>query len=196
MLAELTIDRVLALAPLPRGSLSKEGRGLAGLSLFDWRVVGKAGSAAAVSAVVRGLVAEEGGRPAASVFGSSVKVLMRAPALANGAISHALDYDDKHFTHIGQLSVGVAPAALAIGEAADATAAAMRDAFLFGAEAACRVGVVLGRAHHERGFHQAATARMRCLTRWSRRANARLSPPIRSSGSRCAPIRAGCACAT
>jgi 2-methylcitrate dehydratase PrpD len=158
MLAQQTMDRVLALAALPRESLSEQGRVLAGFSLFDWLVVGKAGSAEPVSAVVRGLVVEEGGRPAASLFGSPVKVPVRAAALANGAISHALDYDDTHFAHIGHLSVGVAPAALAMGEAVDATAAAIRDAFLVGAEAACRVGVVLGRAHYERGFHQTATA--------------------------------------
>jgi 2-methylcitrate dehydratase PrpD len=107
---------------------------------------------------VRALVADDAGRPAASVFGAAVKVPARAAALTNGTISHALDYDDTHFAHIGHLSVGVAPAALAVGEAVDATAAAVRDAFLVGAEAACRVGVVLGRAHYERGFHQTATA--------------------------------------
>jgi 2-methylcitrate dehydratase PrpD len=158
MLAEQTMDRVLALAALPGDSLSDEGRALATLSLFDWLAVGKAGSAEPVSAVVRGMVVDEGGRPAASVFGAAVKVPVRAAALANGAISHALDYDDTHFAHIGHLSVGVAPAALAMGEAVDATGAAMRDAFLVGAEAACRIGIVLGRAHYERGFHQTGTS--------------------------------------
>jgi 2-methylcitrate dehydratase PrpD len=158
MLAGQTMNRVLALAALPGGSLSPEGRAMARLSLFDWLAVGRAGVAEPVGAIVRGLVVDEGGRPEASVFGSAVKVPARAAALANGAISHALDYDDTHFAHIGHLSVGVAPAALAIGEAVDASAAAVRDAFLVGAEAACRVGVVLGRAHYERGFHQTATA--------------------------------------
>ena len=158
MLAEQTMDQVLALAALPGDSLSEAGRALATFSLFDWLAVGKAGSGEPVGAVVRGLVVDEGGQPAASVFGAAVKVPVRAAALANGAISHALDYDDTHFAHIGHLSVGVAPAALATGEAVEATAAAVRDAFLVGAEAACRVGVVLGRAHYERGFHQTATA--------------------------------------
>ena len=158
MLAQQTMDRVLALAALPGENLSQEGRAMATLSLFDWLAVGRAGAAEPVGAVVRGLVVDEGGRPAASVFGANIKLPVRAAALANGTISHALDYDDTHFAHIGHLSVGVAPAALAVGEAMDATAAAVRDAFLVGAEAACRIGVVLGRAHYERGFHQTATA--------------------------------------
>ena len=158
MLAEQTMGRILELAALEAGRLSENARALATLSLFDWLVVGKAGAGEPVSALVRDLVAEEAGRPAASVFGSAVKVPVRAAALANGAISHALDYDDTHFAHVGHLSVGVYPAALAVGELVNAPAAAVRDAFLVGAEAACRIGVVLGRGHYERGFHQTATA--------------------------------------
>jgi 2-methylcitrate dehydratase PrpD len=78
--------------------------------------------------------------------------------LANGAISHALDYDDTHFAHIGHPSVAVLPAALAVAEALDAPAAAVLDALLVGAEASIRIGVTLGRPHYDRGFHQTATA--------------------------------------
>lgn len=92
------------------------------------------------------------------MVGSPVKVPACAAALANGTISHALDYDDTHFADVGNLSVGIMPAALALGEALDASAAAVRDAFLVGAEAACRIGTVLGRRHYDRGFHQTATA--------------------------------------
>jgi 2-methylcitrate dehydratase PrpD len=158
MIAEHTMPKLLALAALPGASLSAEGRTLAALSLFDWLVVARAGAGEPVSAIIRGFVADEGGRPEASVVGSAIKVPARAGALANGTISHALDYDDTHFAHIGHLSVGIMPAALATGEAMNASAAAIRDAFLIGAEAACRIGMVLGRKHYERGFHQTATA--------------------------------------
>ena len=151
------MERVLALAATPAERLPQEALRLATLSLFDWLAVGLAGVGEPVGALVRGLVEDEAGRPAASVFGGE-KVPARAAALANGTISHALDYDDTHFAHIGHLSVGIYPAALAVGEAVDAGAAAVRDAFLLGAETACRVGVVLGREHYERGFHQTATA--------------------------------------
>ena len=83
---------------------------------------------------------------------------LRAAALVNGAISHALDYDDTHFAHIGHPSVAVLPAALATAEAVDAPASAVLDALLLGAEASIRVGVALGRPHYDRGFHQTATS--------------------------------------
>jgi 2-methylcitrate dehydratase PrpD len=54
----------------------------------------------------------------------------RAAALANGAASHALDYDDTHFAHVGHPSVTVLPAALAV--AVDAPASAELDALLIG----------------------------------------------------------------
>jgi 2-methylcitrate dehydratase PrpD len=158
MIAEYTLPKVLALAALPDESLSKAGRALAAMSLFDWLVVARAGAQEPLSHIIRAYVMDESGRADASVVGASVKAPARAAALANGTISHALDYDDTHFAHIGHLSVGVMPAALAVAEAVGAPATAVRDAFLVGAEAACRIGMVLGRKHYERGFHQTATA--------------------------------------
>ena len=158
MIAEVTTSRILELASLSRDLIPARARAIARLSLFDWSVVACAGVREPLSRIVRDFVLDEAGRSAATLVGSAVKVPPRAAALANGTISHALDYDDTHFAHIGHLSVAIMPAALAIGESVGASAAAACDAFLIGAEAACRIGMVLGRGHYERGFHQTATA--------------------------------------
>src|SRR5262249_14313651 len=136
---------LLAIAAIPPEQIPSRPRRLAEFSLLDWIAVARAGSGQKVAAIIRGLVEEEGGTPVASVVGNSRRLPARAAALANGTISHALDYDDTHFAHIGHLSVGIYPAALAAGESVGASAAAVRDAFLLGAEAACRIGMVLGR---------------------------------------------------
>jgi 2-methylcitrate dehydratase PrpD len=107
---------------------------------------------------VRALAAEEAGAPQASALGLPARVPARAGALVNGATSHALDYDDTHFLHIGHPSVVCAPAALAAAEQAGATGRAFIDAYLIGFELSCRLGDWLGRAHYEAGFHQTATA--------------------------------------
>ena len=130
---------------------------MARFSLFDWLVCGRAGVAEPLALILRGYVGAEGGLPVASVFGGA-PAPARAAALVNGATSHALDYDDTHFAHVGHPSVGIYPAALAVGEEVGATAAAVADAFLIGAEASVRIGMVLGTAHYNRGFHQTATA--------------------------------------
>ena len=79
-------------------------------------------------------------------------------ALVNGTLSHALDYDDTHFAHIGHPSVVVVSAALAVAQARGASMSDMIDAALVGAEASVAAGLWLGRAHYQIGFHQTATA--------------------------------------
>ena len=127
------------------------------LSLLDWMTCGIAGTSEPLAVKLRRLAAGEGGQPLAAVLGG-MRVPPRMAALVNGATSHALDYDDTHFAHVGHLSVGIYPAALAIAEMQDASAEEMITAFLLGAEGAIRVGMTLGRAHYNHGFHQTATA--------------------------------------
>ena len=142
---------------MPATDIPASARQMARFSLFDWLVCGRAGVAEPLALILRGYVGAEGGLPVASVFGGA-PAPARAAALVNGATSHALDYDDTHFAHVGHPSVGIYPAALAVGQEVGATAAAVADAFLIGAEASVRIGMVLGTAHYNRGFHQTATA--------------------------------------
>ncbi len=128
------------------------------LSLMDWAACGIAGRDEPVAGMLRGLATEDGGTPEASVIGGPVRLPARAAAWVNGATSHALDYDDTHFAHIGHPSVAVIPAALAVAQGTGATGAALLEAALLGAEASIRIGVWLGRDHYQAGFHQTATA--------------------------------------
>ena len=153
-----SIDHLIQLALLPTKSITANARHFATLSLFDWIVCGRAGASQDLSKIIRQYVSEDAGRKSATVFGGKLKLPARAAALVNGTISHALDYDDTHFAHIGHTSVGIYPAAVAVGEEMKAKASAVRDAYLLGAEAACRIGMVLGRGHYQKGFHQTATA--------------------------------------
>jgi 2-methylcitrate dehydratase PrpD len=128
------------------------------LSLLDWAVCAIAARDQPVAGVVRALVAGEGGVGEAGVVGSALMVPARAAALANGTISHALDFDDTHFGHIGHPSVAVVPAALALAQKVGASGADFLAAALVGVEASVRVGLWLGRGHYQAGFHQTATA--------------------------------------
>ncbi len=127
------------------------------LSLADWLACGLAGRAEPVAEIVRGMALAEGGKGQATLFAGG-SAPMRAAALVNGTISHALDYDDTHFAHIGHPSVAVIPAALAVAEKRGSSGEAFLAACLIGAEVSIRVGEWLGRAHYQTGFHQTATA--------------------------------------
>ena len=131
-------------APSDNGALA-----IMRLSLHDWMACGIAGVEEPVAMILRDHVGTGDHR----VFGGSAPSAAAA-ALVNGATSHALDYDDTHFAHIGHPSVAVFPAAMAI----PATGQQMIEAALIGAEVSVRVGLWLGRGHYEIGFHQTATA--------------------------------------
>ncbi len=123
------------------------------LSLLDWAACGMSGARIGDFAGFGGF---SGVGPHASFDGQA-----RDPAgaaLANGTFSHALDFDDTHFDHIGHPSVAVIPAALAIAEREGRTIEDMLEAGLIGAEASVAVGLWLGRSHYQAGYHQTATA--------------------------------------
>lgn len=141
-----------ATAPASQGALD-----VMRLSLVDWMAVGLAGRDEPVSTLTRDMVLTEGGHAQATLFGGQ-KVPARAAALCNGTCSHALDYDDTHFAHIGHPSVAVIPAALAVAELCNASADRMVRAALAGCEASVRFGLLFGRSHYQTGFHQTATA--------------------------------------
>lgn len=128
------------------------------LSFLDWAAVGVAGAKEPVAQVLRAQAQEEGGVPEAGLIGVETRVPARMAAMVNGTISHALDYDDTHFAHIGHPSVAVVPAALAIAERVGCSGADLQTAALIGVEASIRVGLWLGRTHYQTGFHQTATA--------------------------------------
>ena len=128
------------------------------LSMLDWIAVGYAGREEPVVRVMREMVLAEGGSAQATLFGGG-RAPARGAALVNGAASHALDYDDTHFAHIGHPSVAVIPAALALAERDGGTALGrVLGAALAGCEASIRFGLLFGRDHYQRGFHQTATA--------------------------------------
>ena len=126
------------------------------LSLLDWASVGLAGVDEPVARAARAVAMQDGSAQAGLLGGGMATV--RSAALANGATSHALDYDDTHFLHIGHPSVAVLPAALAVAQSRGSSGADLVTAAGLGLEVSCRIGDWLGRAHYEAGFHQTGTA--------------------------------------
>lgn len=151
-------EAIVAFAAMPAEAIPASARHVMRLSLLDWCAVAIAGKDEPVSRITREMIEAEAGAPVASLVGSARKVPARAAALVNGATSHALDYDDTHFDHIGHPSVAIVPAALAMAEMTGASGAAFLDAALIGVEASVRIGTWLGREHYQHGFHQTATA--------------------------------------
>ena len=107
------LPQILDLAAVEKSALDSTALATAKLSFYDWLVVSCAGSTEPLAHIMRDFIASEGGAAVATVTGAAKKYPPRAAALANGAISHALDYDDTHFAYVGHPSVAIFPAALA-----------------------------------------------------------------------------------
>ncbi|MEE3100728.1 MAG: MmgE/PrpD family protein, partial [Pseudomonadota bacterium] len=75
----------------------------------------------------------------------------------NGAMSHALDFDDVHRRMHGHPTVAIAPAVLALAEATGASGDRVLAAFVAGLEVAGALGAMMDDAHYEHGFHATAT---------------------------------------
>ena len=110
------LPHILDLAAITPARMPQDARKIAELSLFDWMVVSLAGADQPLASIIRDFVVAEGGVATAAVTGCKHRLPARAAALANGTISHALDYDDTHFAYIGHPSVAIFPAALAAAE--------------------------------------------------------------------------------
>ncbi len=138
-----------------RTDVPEEAAAMMRLSLFDWAACGIAGAQEAeFQPFKRAQMVEDG---PAHVFGGGASGAAVA-ALVNGTLSHALDYDDTHFAHIGHPSVAVLPAVIALAETLDTPLTDAVDAAAVGIESSILVGLWLGREHYQVGFHQTATA--------------------------------------
>src|SRR5579862_8545167 len=138
-------------------ALPEPVRELARQCVLDYLGVGLAGSDDGLVSILLDELSEAGGTAQAGVIGHSARLPVLSAALVNGAISHALDYDDVHLAMPGHPSVAILPALLALAEERKASGKAVIAAFVAGYETCCRVGMALRPGHYNRGFHATGT---------------------------------------
>lgn len=92
------------------------------------------------------------GPPEATVLGGG-RLSAPGAALANGALMHALDFDDTHAESLVHMTVAVLPAALAAAEERAASGAELLTALTGGFEVVTRLGAAIRHGFHARGFH-------------------------------------------
>ena len=84
--------------------------------LLDTIGVALAGSRAEVSNILMEYVLHESPVGNSLIWGTGVRTSPGAAALANGAMAHALDFDETNYSSIAHPSAVVIPAALAVAE--------------------------------------------------------------------------------
>ncbi len=78
-------------------------------------------------------------------------------ALFNGAVAHALDYDDTNHPAYAHPSAVIVPALLALAPECGATGADLIDAYIAGFEVFGKLGRALNTQHYKRGWHATGT---------------------------------------
>ena len=124
--------------------------------ILDWIGVAVAARDEPLVKILVQEFANEPQRQESTLIGYRQRVSASTAALINGAMSHALDFDDV-IAGMGHPTVPVAPAALAVGEAKGASGRDVLLAFILGVEAECRVARLMGPSHYANGWHSTAT---------------------------------------
>lgn len=97
---------------------------------------------------------EQGGRPESTVFATGVRVPAAMAAFANGALAHALDFEDAHDRALLHPNAPTIPATLAVCEAvAPVDGKELIAALVLGCDVACRIGLALRVPLDEYGWY-------------------------------------------
>jgi len=100
------------------------------------------------------LAKESGESGRCTVLGHDVRTSPIMAAFANGAMAHALDFEDTHDATLVHPHAAVVPAALAIAEfAGGVSGQAFLEAVAIGADLSCRLALGLTESVEKRGFY-------------------------------------------
>lgn len=153
----VTRDIAAHVASLRYDDLPPDVVELARQTLLDWLGVTLAGSREELARILRDEAIEQGGRPAATIVGSSITTGTQQAALVNGATAHALDYDDAHFLATVHSGVVTISGMLALAEQRAASGRDFVAALAAGFEAIGATAAFIGNKHYRLGFHSTGT---------------------------------------
>ncbi len=146
-------DRVSAirLSDLPPAALT-----VAKQCLLDWIGVALAGRSEPLVRILIEELAPADDPAGVSILGHGRRARLDDAVLINGAMGHALDFDDV-IMPMGHPTVPVAPVVFALAEQQGASGADALAAFIAGVETECRIARLLGPSHYAKGWHTTAT---------------------------------------
>ncbi|MFH1626061.1 MAG: MmgE/PrpD family protein [Pseudomonadota bacterium] len=124
---------------------------------LDWTGVALGGSTQLVSSILNEFIVEIGGKEQGTVLGKGYKTSVVNAALINGAMSHALDYDDTHAKTLIHPSAPLIPAILALAEYKNLGGKETILAYVLGFEVETRIGMAMGSYHYASGWHATST---------------------------------------
>jgi 2-methylcitrate dehydratase PrpD len=137
-------------------AMSPEALTVAKQCLLDWLGVALAGRNEPLVDILVDELAPEDVAGGASLIGRGRRARFDDAVLINGAMGHALDFDDVIMS-MGHPTAPVAPVALSLAEHRGASGADALMAYIAGVEAECRIARLVGPSHYAKGWHATAT---------------------------------------
>ncbi len=123
-------------------------------AIIDCLACALAGSVEPLAQVLSDFVNANGGVPSATVIGRGFQTSSADAALINGAMSHALDYDDITRAIKGHPTAVLLPGTLALAEEQGSSGGELLLAYMLGFEVACSVGEAMSVAYSDDlGWH-------------------------------------------
>ena len=126
------------------------------LRMLDMLGVSLAASALEYGRVIRAAVVELGGPGTTAMVGFPDRVAPVWAAFGNGALAHALIFDDTHNETIVHPSGPVVGAALAVGASEGTDGSELLTAIIGATELTCRIGLAAVGQFHKSGFQPTA----------------------------------------
>jgi 2-methylcitrate dehydratase PrpD len=141
----------MRLADMPAAALT-----VARQCLLDWMGVALAGRNEPLVRILIDELAPADDPAGVTILGHGRRARLDDAVLINGAMGHALDFDDVIML-MGHPTVPVAPVVFALAEQRGLSGAEALAAFIAGVETECRIARLLGPSHYATGWHATAT---------------------------------------
>jgi len=125
-------------------------------AMIDTIGVATAASIEPPAKIITALVNKYACQPVAGVTASNIRTSTPMAALANGALSHILDYDDSNAGCQGHPSTVLIPVVLALGEELNSPGKEIITAYVLGLESWARIASIMPELHLH-GWHPTAT---------------------------------------
>lgn len=151
----VTADAAKWVSGLGSNDISRDAYIRARHVLLDWLGCTIAGRREPLSGILLDEFAESSGQ--STLIATGRKASLLDAALINGAMAHALDYDDVNRQLHGHPTACVAPATMILAEALGSSGHDTLVAFIAGTEVACSLGGMCEEGHYEAGFHATGT---------------------------------------
>lgn len=144
-------------ANLGEEDIPAPARKLATDAITDCVACALAGSHTDLARHLLKVIGSTSGDAAASLLGTQRRASLCDAALYNGAIAHALDYDDISHPAYSHPSAVLVPTIFAVAEGSRASGADIVTAFVIGLETFGRLGRALNLQHYKNGWHATST---------------------------------------